>query len=114
EIVEIDVPYSIQDYRLVTGTVGQSEALSYHEADFRERRHLMGPALRDKCLRSVFVSANDYVKATRWRREMMAATDAAIASCDAVVCAGGLFKLPFHNDEPGRVAYMLGSATCCF
>jgi len=114
EIVDIDVPYSIQDYRLMVSLIGQSEALSYHEEDFRERHHLMGPALRDKCLRSIAVSALDLVKATRWRRQMMAATDAAIASCDAVVCAGGLHKLPFHNDEPGRIAYMMGSATCVF
>jgi aspartyl-tRNA(Asn)/glutamyl-tRNA(Gln) amidotransferase subunit A len=114
ELVELDVPYSIQDYRLMVRLVGQAEALSIHEDDFRERNHLMGPALRDKCLNSITLSATDFVKATRWRREMMAATDAAIASCDAVVCGGSLHAVPLANDEPSRIAYMLGSATCCF
>lgn len=114
EIVDIDVPYSVQDYRLLVRMIGQSEALALHQETFRRRHHLMGPALRDKCLGSITVSAADFIKATRWRRQMMAATDDAIAACDAVICASGMKRLPFCNDEPARVGYMLGSANCCF
>jgi aspartyl-tRNA(Asn)/glutamyl-tRNA(Gln) amidotransferase subunit A len=113
-LVELDVPYSVQDYRLLVRLVGQAEALSIHAEDFRERHGLMGPALRDKCLNSITVSALDFVAATRWRQEMMLATDAAIVSCDAVICGANLHRVPRANDEAGRIAYMLGSATCCF
>jgi aspartyl-tRNA(Asn)/glutamyl-tRNA(Gln) amidotransferase subunit A len=113
-LVELDVPYSVQDYRLLVRLVGQAEALSIHAEDFRERHGLMGPALRDKCLASLTVSALDFVAATRWRQQMMLATDAAIVSCDAVICGANLHRVPRANDEAGRIAYMLGSATCCF
>lgn len=114
EIVELDVPYGVQDYRLCVRVIGQSESLSIHEQSFREHNHLMGPALRDKLLGSISLSAFDFVKATRWRREIIAATDAAIASCDAVICAGPMQLIPAANDQPGMVAYMLGSASCVF
>ena len=114
EIVELDVPYSVQDYRLCVRLVGQAEALSIHEQAFREHNHLMGPALRDKFLGSISLSSIEFVKATRWRQELMARTDAAIASCDAVICAGTMHTIPALNDQPGMIAYMLGSAFCVF
>lgn len=114
EVVELDVPYSGQDYRLCVRLIGQAECLSIHEADFRERNQLMGPALRDKFLGSITLAATDFVKATRWRQEIMAATDAAIAQCDAVICAGGMHTVPVLGDEPSMMAYMMGSATACF
>jgi aspartyl-tRNA(Asn)/glutamyl-tRNA(Gln) amidotransferase subunit A len=114
EIVELDVPYGIQDYRLCVRLIGQSESLSIHEQSFRELNHLMGPALRDKLLGSISLSAFDFVKATRWRHEIIAATNAAVASCDAVICAGPMQLIPAANDQPGMVAYMLGSASCVF
>src|SRR4029077_4258335 len=37
-----------------------------------------------------------------------------VASCDAVVCAGPMRLIPALNDQPGMIAYMLGSANCVF
>jgi aspartyl-tRNA(Asn)/glutamyl-tRNA(Gln) amidotransferase subunit A len=114
QIVELDVPYSVQDYRLCVRLIGQSESLSIHEQSFRDHNGLMGPALRDKFLGSIGISALDFVKATRWRSEIIAQTNAAVASCDAVICAGPLRLIPALNDQPGMIAYMLGSANCVF
>jgi len=114
EIVEIDVPYSTQDYRLVTRVIGNSESLAIHEQDFRERGAEMGKVLREKFMGSLAISALDYVKATRWRREMTLATDAAVAQCDAVVCAGPCFKVPLADEPEATSAYMIGSGTCVF
>jgi aspartyl-tRNA(Asn)/glutamyl-tRNA(Gln) amidotransferase subunit A len=114
EIVDVDVPDAAQDYRLLTRLIGGAEALAIHEQDFRERSGLMGVSLREKLMSAMTISALDYVKATRWRREMTLATDAAVASCDAVICGGPLVRVPKLADNEGMSAYMLGSATCCF
>jgi aspartyl-tRNA(Asn)/glutamyl-tRNA(Gln) amidotransferase subunit A len=114
QIVEVDVPYSAQDYRLVTRVAGGVESLAIHEKDFRERSHLMGAALRDKFLGAMTVSGVDYVQATRWRREMTTATNAAIAGCDAIICAGPVFRVPMRSEEPAMLTFMAGSGTCVF
>jgi aspartyl-tRNA(Asn)/glutamyl-tRNA(Gln) amidotransferase subunit A len=114
ELVECDLPYSVQDYRLCVRLIGQPESLSIHEADLRERADLMGKALRDKLMGSLFVRASDYIRATRWRREMAAATDAVIAGCDAAICAATMLPTPRYDDEAATIAYMSASATSPF
>jgi len=114
ELVDCDVPYSVQDYRLCVRLIGQPESLSIHETDLRERHRDMGKALREKLMGSLFVRASDYVRATRWRREMAEATDAAIAACDAVICAATMLPVPRYDDEPATIAYMSASATSVF
>jgi aspartyl-tRNA(Asn)/glutamyl-tRNA(Gln) amidotransferase subunit A len=113
-IVEVDVPYSVHDYRLLVRLIGGVESLAIHEQDFRQRGALMGVSLREKLAGAVTVSGLDYVKATRWRREMTRATDAAFADCDAVICGGPLKKVPKLADRDDLIAYMLGSGACCF
>src|SRR5262249_20650180 len=83
ELVELDPPCSAQDYRLCVRLVGQPESLSIHEQDFRARHAEMGRGLREKMMGSLFIRASDYIRATRWRRELAATTDAVIRTCDA-------------------------------
>lgn len=61
-----------------------------------------------------FIGATDYLKAVRWRRELALKTDAAIASCDAVVCAGTLRLTPRIDDVAGMKDYVMGSAMHVF
>jgi aspartyl-tRNA(Asn)/glutamyl-tRNA(Gln) amidotransferase subunit A len=114
ELVDVELPFSAQDYRLCVRLVGQPESLSIHEDDLRTRHHEMGKALREKLMGSLFVRASDYIRATRWRREMAAATDAAIAPCDAVICAATMLANPRFDDEPVTKDYMAASATSVF
>jgi aspartyl-tRNA(Asn)/glutamyl-tRNA(Gln) amidotransferase subunit A len=114
EIVEVDVPHSAQDYRLVTRVVGGAESLAIHAQDFRERSNEMGVGLREKFLGAMTVSALEYIQATRWRREMTEATDAAVSGFDAIVCAGPVFRVPMRSEEPAMLAFMAGSGTCVF
>ncbi|MEJ0068923.1 MAG: amidase [Pseudomonadota bacterium] len=114
ELVDCDMPYSLQDYRLCVRLVGQPESLSIHETDLRERHREMGKALREKLMGCLFMRASDYVRATRWRREMAAASDAAIAPYDAVICAATLLPTPRFDDEPATLAYMAASTTSVF
>ena len=114
ELVELDLPFSLQDYRLCTRIIGSAEALSVHEDDFLERRALMGKGLSDKLMGGVFIRAVDYLKAVRWRRQLALKTDAVISSCDAVICAGTLRLTPSIDDVPGMKDYVMGSAMCVF
>ena len=113
EIVDIDVPYSVHQARTVVTTIGQSESLAIHEADFRDRQAEMGTALREKFMASLTISALDFVKATRWRREMTLATEHAFAKVDAVLSASAFYQVPRHDDDEGGIAYTAGSALCC-
>src|SRR5207237_9794312 len=58
--------------------------------------------------------ASEYIRAARWRREMAAAPDAAVASCDAVICAAAMLPNPRFDDEDATKAYMAASATSVF
>jgi aspartyl-tRNA(Asn)/glutamyl-tRNA(Gln) amidotransferase subunit A len=113
EIIDIDVPYSVQQARAVVTIIGQSESLAIHEADFRDRQKDMGAALREKFMGSLGISALDFVKATRWRREMTEATRRAFAGVDAVLCASAFYQVPRHDDDDGGIAFTAGSALCC-
>lgn len=113
EIVEIDLPYSVQQARAVVSIIGQSESLAIHEADFRDRHAEMGEALREKFMAALTVSALDFVKATRWRREMTLATEAAFTGIDAMLCAGAFGQVPSLDDDDGMIAFTAGSAFCC-
>lgn len=114
EIVELDVPYSAADYRLCVRLVGQPESLSIHEEDFRARHAEMGRGLREKMMGSLFIRASDYIRATRWRRELAAGTDAVIKTCDAVICAATMLPVPRYDDEDATKAYMAASTTSVF
>lgn len=114
ELVDLDLPIALQDYRLCTRIIGTVEALSAHEEDLIGRRELMGKALSDKLLSGIFIRATDYLKAVRWRRELAVKTDTVITSCDAVVCAGTLRLTPCTNDVAGMKEYVMGSAMHVF
>jgi aspartyl-tRNA(Asn)/glutamyl-tRNA(Gln) amidotransferase subunit A len=113
-LIELDHPVALQDYRLCTRIIGSAEALAAHEDDLKERRALMGKALSDKLMGGLFIRAADYLKAVRWRRELALKTDAMIASCDAVVCAGTLRVTPRADDVAGMKDYVMGSAMHVF
>jgi len=114
ELIDLELPIPLQDYRLCTRVIGSAEAFAAHEQDFLFRRHEMGKALRDKLMSGVFIRAADYLKAVRWRRELAVRTDAIVASCDAVICAGPLRPTPLLTDIAGIKDYVMGSAMCVF
>ena len=76
ELIDLDLPIPLKDYRLCTRVIGSAEAFAAHEQDFLARRGEMGKALRDKLMGGMFIRAADYLKAVRWRRELTVRTDA--------------------------------------
>jgi aspartyl-tRNA(Asn)/glutamyl-tRNA(Gln) amidotransferase subunit A len=114
ELVELDLPIPLKDYRLCTRIIGAAESFAAHEHDFLTRRDEMGKSLRDKLMSGAVIRAADYLKAVRWRRVLALRTAAVMASCDAVVCAGTLHLTPSVTNIAGIKEYVMGSAMCVF
>ncbi|MFC7477632.1 amidase [Dankookia sp. GCM10030260] len=113
ELVEVDLPYSVQQYRDCMRPISSAEALSIHGPDIRAKFPLMGHALQEKFLGAMGVSGADYVTAQRWRRQMAEATDAAIRPCHAVLMPCVLTRVPRWSEGEARFQeYMMASATC--
>ena len=112
-LVEVDVPYAVQQYRDCMRPISSAEALSIHGPDVRGKFALMGRALQEKFLGAMAVSGADYVTAQRWRRQMADATDAAIRDCDAVLMPCVLTRVPRWDEGEARFQqFMMASATC--
>lgn len=111
-IVDVTVPYSVQQYRECMRPISSAEALSIHGPDVRSKFPLMGKALQGKFLAAMAISGADYVTAQRWRREMAEATDAAIRACDAVIMPCVMTRVPRWEEGEARFqAFMMASAT---
>lgn len=111
-IVEVTVPYTVQQYRECMRPISSAEALSIHGPDVRAKFALMGRALQAKFLAAMAIPAADYVTAQRWRREMAAATDAAIRGCDAVLMPCVMTRVPRWEEGEARFQqFMMASAT---
>jgi aspartyl-tRNA(Asn)/glutamyl-tRNA(Gln) amidotransferase subunit A len=113
-IREVRLPAPLAEYRSVTKVINWAESYSIHEKDFLERSALMGQALREKMMAGFTVRAADYLAATRLRRTLTAATDALMASCDALLIAGAFHVAP-RFDEPETITpFTTDTATSVF
>jgi aspartyl-tRNA(Asn)/glutamyl-tRNA(Gln) amidotransferase subunit A len=113
-LVELTLPATLEAYRHVTSVINWGESLSIHEVDFMERRHLMGRALRDKMTSGFSLRAVDFLAATRMRRQLALATDAAIRTCDAVLLPCTFTTAPPFGDQEKLVAFTMHAATSVF
>ncbi|HEX5317550.1 MAG TPA: amidase [Stellaceae bacterium] len=71
-----------------------SEAYALHEADFRQRPQIFGRHMFARIGLGAFLSAADYVEATRQRRELCAEFAVATQEVDAVVSANATGPAP--------------------
>ena len=114
QLIELDPPVSLQDFRNCMRILNTAESYAVHEQDFLERRAEMGAPLRDKLIAGACVSAADYLKAQRWRRQLAHLVDGWFAGCDAVVCCGATRRAPRFDDCAGIVAFTTKSAMAAF
>ncbi|MCC7271708.1 MAG: amidase [Alphaproteobacteria bacterium] len=77
----------LQDYSAACVLIMNAEALAVHERDLKATPEKYGWIFRDRMTLATFVTAADYVQATRLRRILTAEADAALARCDVLVCA---------------------------
>ena len=114
QLIELDPPVSLQDFRNCLRILNTAESYAIHEQDFLERRAEMGAPLRDKLIAGACVSAADYLKAQRWRRQLAHLVDGWFGGCDAVVCCGATRRAARFDDRAAIVAFTTESAMAVF
>lgn len=113
-LIELNPPVSLQDFRNCSRILNTAESYAIHEQDFLARRAEMGEPLRDKLIAGACVTAADYLKAQRWRRQLAAIVDEWFDGCDVVVCCGATRRAPRFDDRAGIVAFTTESAMAAF
>lgn len=113
-LVTLALPAPLSTYRSVSSVINWGESYSIHEKDFQERRHLMGKALRDKMTAGFMLRAADFIAAQRQRRPLVAATDAAMRTCDAVLTPCTFGTAPRFGNQEALIEFTMHAATSIF
>ena len=95
DIWDIRLP-ALDEFGAVNRVILQSEAWAIHAPWLRERPGDYGQLARRRLLGGAFISAGDYVQASRRRLEMIAAVENALREVDVLLCASAM-------DPPSRI-----------
>jgi aspartyl-tRNA(Asn)/glutamyl-tRNA(Gln) amidotransferase subunit A len=95
EIRDIRLP-TLGEFGAVNRVILQSEAWAIHGPWLRERPGDYGQLARRRLLAGAFMSAGDYVQASRRRLEMIATVEGALREVDLLLCASAM-------DPPSRI-----------
>ena len=95
EVVEVDTP-ALREYVDCNRVILLSEACAVHERWLRERPGDYAALTRERLLAGAFLRAVDYVQATRMRRVLTDAMDAALSGVDVAICVSS-------HDPPCRL-----------
>src|SRR5437763_9399912 len=101
EIRDIRLP-TLGEFGAVNRVILQSEAWAIHGPWLRERPGDYGQLARRRLLAGAFISAGDYVQASRRRLEMIAAVEGTLREVDVLLCASSLDP-PCRIDKPEDV-----------
>jgi aspartyl-tRNA(Asn)/glutamyl-tRNA(Gln) amidotransferase subunit A len=89
EIRDMHLP-TLGEFGAVNRVILQSEAWSIHAPWLRERPGDYGRLARRRLMAGAFMSAGDYVQASRRRLEMIAAVNEALRNVDVLLCASAM------------------------
>ncbi len=89
DIRDIRLP-TLGEFGAVNRVILQSEAWAIHAPWLRERPGGYGQLARRRLLGGAFISAGDYVQASRRRLEMIAAVENALREVDVLLCASAM------------------------
>ena len=100
-VEEVTLP-DIGDYCDCKTLISTSELFAIHAPDLRARPDAFGAKLRQRVLGGVFIRAEDYLGALRWRNDLARGLQAWFSQYDALVTAGWLTAAdpadPDHED----------------
>jgi aspartyl-tRNA(Asn)/glutamyl-tRNA(Gln) amidotransferase subunit A len=101
EIRDVRLP-SLEEFAAVNRVILQSEAWAVHGPWLRERPGDFGQLARRRLMAGAFISAGDYVQASRRRRQMIAAVEDALREADVLLCASAM-EPPCRIDKADEV-----------
>jgi aspartyl-tRNA(Asn)/glutamyl-tRNA(Gln) amidotransferase subunit A len=103
---EVEFP-SIWDYHICGRTIITVEAHAIHRADVIERPEVFGYTTRRRFQLGAFLTAEQYISALRFRRQLTLDTRAAMRGYDLVMCANH-WGAPETFEEPQPIFHFLG------
>ena len=89
EVREIQLP-SLQDFTACNRIILGSEAYAIHRRWLQKRPEDYAQLTRQRLLNGAGLSAADYIDALRWRRQLIAETEAAMEGLDCIITASSL------------------------
>jgi len=101
EVIDVKLP-PLEDFGAVNRAILQSEAWSIHANWLRERPGDYGRLARRRLMSGAFISAGDYVLASRRRLQMIADVEAALREVDILLCASAMDP-PCSIDDPEMI-----------
>ena len=110
-VAEVTLP-PLTDFAVVNRVILQAEGFAVHAADLRARPEAFSAATRRALLPGAFLSAKDYLAASRHRSRLAWTIDAAFAACDVLLTASSM-EPACRIDDPAEIArtYMLQART---
>ena len=99
-VTEIRLP-PLAQYAACNRVILLSEAYAIHQKDLQTRPESYSATTRRRLLPGAFISAADYVNATRMREKLVAAFNTAMAGLDAAVTVSG-------HETPANISDMQG------
>jgi hypothetical protein len=101
EIRDVRLP-SLEEFAAVNRVILQSETWAVHGPWLRERPGDFGQLARRRLMAGAFISAGDYVQASRRRLQMIAAVEDALREGDVLLCASAM-EPPCRIDKADEV-----------
>jgi aspartyl-tRNA(Asn)/glutamyl-tRNA(Gln) amidotransferase subunit A len=101
EIRDVRLP-SLEEFAAVNRVILQSETWAVHGPWLRERPGDFGQLARRRLMAGAFISAGDYVQASRRRLQMIAAVEDALREADVLLCASAM-EPPCRIDKADEV-----------
>ena len=102
EVHDVRMP-TLEEFGAVNRVILQSEAWAIHAPWLRQRPGDYGKLSRRRLLAGAFMSAGDYVQASRRRLEMIAAVENAFRDFDILLCASAMDP-PCRIEDAAEVA----------
>ncbi len=101
----------LEDYHAACAVILLAEAFAIHEATLKTRWRDYGAYFRRRVMPGAFISASDYVQATRLRRSLALEMDSALRARTVLAFPTSLIPPPKIEEVPGLAFLERGSLT---
>jgi len=106
-VCEIDLP-PLVNFEDVKRVIALAELYSIHEKTLKTQPQMLGQGLRSRVRGGIFLTANDYIKALRFRTELAQSVQSAFARCDLLALPTSEPAARLEPRPPGEFFSQLG------